>query len=102
MRTLAMRTFWPSQPALRWESPATGALLALAPLVPGALAAAILDTFAWCYGEARITLAVCLIGAVASGTLLLCWTFDLASMRRSIAYAVAAGVGATVPLLQFG
>ena len=45
-----------------------------------------------------ITLAVCLVGASASCTLLLCWSFDLASMRRSVAYAVAAGFGAAVPL----
>ena len=45
-----------------------------------------------------ITLAVCLVGASTSCTLLLCWSFDPASMRRSIAYAVAAGLGAAVPL----
>ncbi len=102
MRTPAMRTFWPGQAAFRSESPATGALLALAPLAPGALAAAVLNSFDWCYGEVRITLAVCLICGVASGTLLLCWSFDSASMRRSVAYAVAAGLGAAMPLLQFG
>jgi hypothetical protein len=102
MRTMAMRSFWAIQVASRWGSPATFALLALTPLVPGALAAAVLNLFDWCYGELRITLAVCLIGAVASGTLLLCWSLDPSSIRRAIAYAIAAGLGAAVPLLPFG
>jgi hypothetical protein len=48
---------------------------------------------------ARITLAVCLIGIVASGTLLLRWNFNPASMKRSLGYALAAGIGAAMPLL---
>jgi hypothetical protein len=99
MRTLAMRTFRTIQVALRWGSPATFALLALTPLLPGALAAAVLGLFDWCHGEVRVTVAVCLIAAVASGTLLLCWSLDPAGIRRAIAYAIAAGLGAAVPLL---
>ena len=99
---MAMRSFWAVQVAFRWGSPATFALLALTPFVPGALAAAVLDLFDWCHGELRITLAVCLIGAVATGTLLFCWSSDPASIRRASAYAIAAGLGAAVPLLPFG
>lgn len=87
------------QVAFRWEAPATFALLALMPAVPGALAAAVLNSFDWCYGDVRITLALCLIGAVASATLLLCWSLDPASIRRAVAYAIAASLGAAVPLL---
>lgn len=92
----------PSQSAFRWEPPATRALLALTPFVSGGVAAALLNSFDWCHGEVRVTLAVCLVGAVASGTLLLCWSFDPASMRRSIAHAIAAGLTAAAPLLPFG
>jgi hypothetical protein len=71
------------------------------PSAAGAIAAVVLSSFDWCYGEVRVMLAVCLLSAATSGTLLLCWSFDPASMKRSIAYAVAAGLGAALPLLQF-
>ena len=102
VRSSAPRSFWPSQGAFRWQPPPIGAVIASMPCVSGALAAAALNSFDWCYGEVRVSLAVCLLGAVASATLLLCWSLDPASMRRSVAYAVAAGLGAAVPLLQFG
>lgn len=102
MRTPPMRRCWASQSAFRWaSSPATFALLALTPFVPGALAAAVLNSCNWCYGEVRVWLAVCVAGVVATSTLLLSWSLDPASMRRSVSYAIAAGLSAAVPLLQF-
>src|SRR5688500_13610214 len=91
VRSPELRSFWPSQGVFRWEPPAIGAVIAVMPCASGALAAAVLNSFDWCYGEVRATLAVCLGGAGASGTLLLCWSFYPADMRRSVAYAVAAG-----------
>jgi hypothetical protein len=102
VRWPALRSFWPSQGAFQWEPPAIGVAIALMPCLSGALAAAVLNSFDWCYGEARVTLALCLSGGAASGTLLVCWSFYPATIGRSVAYAVAAGLGAAVPLLTLG
>jgi multidrug transporter EmrE-like cation transporter len=74
-------------------------MIALLPCISGALVAAVLASFDWCHGEVRATLALCLSGAGASGTLLACWSFYPAHIKRSVAYAVAAGLGAAGPLL---
>jgi hypothetical protein len=101
MRTTAMRCFWASRAAFRFESPVTFALLALTPSIPGALAAALLNSCDWCYGMVRVWLAVCVVGVVATCTLLLSWNLDPASMRRAVSYAIGAGLSAAVPLLLF-
>src|SRR5688500_14246554 len=102
VRSPASQNFWPSQGVFRWEPPAAAAAIAVMPCVAGALAAAVLNSFDWCYGEVRVTLGVCLSSGAASGTLLLCWNLYPADMRRSVAYAAAAGLGAAAPLLLFG
>lgn len=101
MRTTAMRSFWASQAAFRSQSPVTFALLALTPFVPGALVAAVLNSCDWCYGMVRVWLAVCVVGVVATSTLLISWSLDPRSMRRSVSYAIGAGLSAAVPLLHF-
>lgn len=102
LRRPALRSFWPSQGAFHWEPTATGVVIALMPCVSGAVVAAVLNSFDWCYGEVRVTLALCLSSACACATLLVCWSLYPENMRRSVIYAIAAGLGAAVPLFKFG
>jgi uncharacterized membrane protein YeaQ/YmgE (transglycosylase-associated protein family) len=93
---------WLGDALLRWKPQVIDAVLALMPCVCGALAGALANSFDWCYGGVRVTLAVCLTGASAAGTLLHCWGLDPASMRRAVGYAIASGLAAAVPLLLLG
>jgi hypothetical protein len=102
VRSPELRSFWPSQGAFQWEPPAPGAVIAMMPCLSVGLAAAVLNSFDWCYGEVQVALAVCLSGAGASGTLLLRWNFYPANMGRAVAYAAAAGLGGAAPLFLCG
>ena len=91
---LAERVRWPALPAMPKDS-----VITLVPCVLSALAAVLLSSFDWCHGEVRITFALCLSGAGASGTLLLCWSFHPAPAGRSVLNAALGGLGAAAPLL---
>lgn len=62
---------------------------------------AVPSAFDWCYGAVRFMLAACLIGLWCCRRLAALWSFDPASMRRSIGYSVATGLGVAAPHLQF-
>lgn len=113
MRVLSppSRSIWPTRkqpsckPLPRFRPPFftptgfKGVAVALLPCLFGTLAAAHMNPADWCFGEARTSLAVCLSGAVAAGTLLLCWHLFPKRIQPSAALAVAAGLGAAMPLL---
>lgn len=92
----AERVRWPVLPAIPRES-----VLTLVPCLVSAAAAALAGSSDWCHGEIRITLGVCLSGASASGSLLICWRLYPETMGRSAALAAIGGLFAAVPLLSF-
>lgn len=93
---LAERVRWPALPAMPRDS-----VLTMVPCMVSAVAAGLVGSFDWCYGEVRITLALCMSGAGASGSLLLCWRLNPETMGRSAAWAAIGGLSAAVPLLSF-
>ncbi|HYF44282.1 MAG TPA: hypothetical protein VEA35_17795 [Ramlibacter sp.] len=96
------RSAEPDRAACGWQLRAVRAGIALGACLSGALGAALLNSFGWWQGQAQVTLALSLAGAASSGTLLLCWNADPGSVRRSVGYVLAAGLGAVLPLLRLG
>lgn len=74
-------------------------LVAAVPCLMCVAAAGLFGSFDWCFGQTRAFLAVCLSGAGASATLLVCWGLYPAKPARAAAYAGLCAMAAAAPLL---